>query len=279
MTLGKAGLKLSERDVGLEARKAEIVLEWIVKHRPIIGIAAQTQAAVPGQTPLAWVMGQKYVRALTGAGAVPWIIPLLPEDLDTLRAIYERLDGLFLTGGLDVDPAAYAEPRRHLCGVSDPPRDATELTLLGWALADHKPIFGVCRGIQIINVACGGKLYQDLAAEFPGAIKHDYFPTPAEPSRDRLVHCARIETQSRLGRILGTQEIPVNSMHHQGIRSLGRGLRATAFAPDGLIEGIESMNGHFLIGVQWHPEELVDAQSPMRRLFEAFVEAAADAKA
>lgn len=251
----------------------------MAQRRPIIGIATQTQAAVPGQTPLAWVMGQKYVRALTAAGAVPWIIPLLPEEPETLRSIYDRLDGLFLTGGVDVDPSAYAETRRHVCGRSDPPRDATELTLLRWALADHKPIFGVCRGIQIINVACGGTLYQDLETELPGAIKHDYFPTPEEPSRDRIVHSARVESVSRLGRILGSDEVPVNSMHHQGIRVLGRGLKATAFAPDGLIEGIESVNGHFLIGVQWHPEELVENHAPMRRLFEAFVLAAAGATA
>lgn len=247
------------------------------KPRPIIGIVTQTQAAVPGQSPSAWVMGQRYVRALTTAGAVPWIIPLLPEEPETLRAIYERLDGLFLTGGVDVDPSAYGEARRQVCGSSDPARDATELMLLGWTLADHKPVFGVCRGVQIINVACGGTLYQDLQAELPGAIKHDYFPSASDPRRDRIVHAAQVEENSRLGRILGSREVAVNSMHHQGIRELGRRLKPTAFAPDGLIEGVESVNGHFLLGVQWHPEELVDHDAAMRRLFEAFVEAAADA--
>jgi putative glutamine amidotransferase len=242
--------------------------------RPIIGIATQTQHAVPGRSPLAWIMGQRYVRALTDAGAVPWIIPLLPDEPEVLRQIYDRLHGLLLTGGVDVDPVHYAQARRELCGESDPARDATELLLLRWALAEGKPIFGICRGIQILNVACGGTLYQDIAAELPGALKHDYFPTPARPQRDLLVHPARVLVPSRLGSILQVEEVQVNSMHHQGIRELGRGLRATAFAPDGLIEGVEGANGQFLVAVQWHPEELVDTQAPMRRLFEAFVAAA-----
>jgi len=245
-----------------------------VRKRPVIGIATQTQDAVPGQTPLAWVMGQRYVHVLTKAGAVPWIVPLLPDDLATVRAIYEQLDGVFLTGGVDVDPAAYQEDRLQLCGRSDPPRDAVELALLRWALADHKPVLGVCRGIQIINVACGGTLYQDVGAQYPNAIKHDHIPGPNGPARDWLAHPTRVQPNSRLGSILETEELLVNSMHHQGIKTLAPGLRATAFAPDGLIEGVEGCNGQFLIGVQWHPEELADTQPPMRRLFEAFVAAA-----
>jgi putative glutamine amidotransferase len=230
--------------------------------------------AVPGQNPLAWVMGQRYVHTLTDAGGLPWVIPLLPNDLGTIRAIYEQLDGVFLTGGVDVDPTAYREDRLAVCGRSDPPRDVVEIALLRWALADHKPILGVCRGIQIINVACGGTLYQDVGEQYPNAIKHDYWPKPDGPTRDMLAHPMRIQEQSRLGAILGATELLVNSMHHQGIKELAQGLRACAFAPDGLIEGAEGTNGQFLIGVQWHPEELVPTQPPMRRLFEAFVAAA-----
>lgn len=242
--------------------------------RPVIGIATQTLEAVPGKLPHCYIMGQRYVRVVASAGAVPWLIPLLPDDPATLRSIYEHLDGLFLTGGVDVDPANYGEERHELCDRSDPARDRTEITLIRWALADKKPILGVCRGIQVINVARGGSLYQHVADQHPRAIKHDYFPTATEYSRDYLAHPVSVEADSRLGRLLGESSLAVNSMHHQGIKRLAPGLRASAFAPDGLIEGVESANGTYLIGVQWHPEELAEAHAPMRRLFTDFVEKA-----
>jgi putative glutamine amidotransferase len=246
-----------------------------VSARPVIGIATQTLEAVPGKLPRAWVMGQKYVRTLTAAGALPWLVPLLPDDEPTLRALYDRLDGVFLTGGVDVDPSSYGEPRHQRCGDTDPARDWTELRLVRWALADNKPILGVCRGIQAINVALGGSLYQDLGAQRPGGLRHDYFPAAdGTPPRDHLAHAVRVEPGTRLGRLLGAAEVAVNSMHHQGVRRLAAGLVASAFAPDGLVEGFEGVNGHFLVGVQWHPEELAERDAAMRRLFLAFVDAA-----
>jgi len=242
-----------------------------VPRRPVIGIATQTLEAIPGKLPLCWVMGQRYVRALTGA--VPWLVPLLPDDEATLRAVYEHLDGVFLTGGVDVDPASYGEPRHELCDRTDPPRDATELALIRWAVADKKPVLGVCRGIQALNVACGGSLYQDVTAQHPRAIKHDYFPTADRYPRDYLAHPVRVGAGSRLASVLGAEQVQVNSMHHQGIKALAAGLRATAHAPDGLIEGVEKPDAGFVIGVQWHPEELAEQHAPMRRLFAAFVEA------
>jgi putative glutamine amidotransferase len=246
----------------------------MVSHNPIVGIATQSLEAVPGKLPPCWIMGQRYVRVLANAGAVPWLIPLLQGDEQTLRSIYDRLDALFLTGGVDVDPGQYGEERHERADRADPARDWAEITLIRWALVDKKPILGVCRGIQIINVACGGNLYQHLAEQFPDGIKHDWFPTASNPGRDYLAHSIHIEATSRLGRLLGETELPVNSMHHQGIKRLGHGLKASAFAPDGLIEGIESGNGQYLVGVQWHPEELADAHRPHRRLFTDFIEAA-----
>ena len=240
--------------------------------RPVIGIATQTQEAIPGQLPRVWIMGQKYGRVLASCGALPWFIPLLSEEA-TLRAIYERLDGVFLTGGVDVDPSRYGETKLSCCHETDEDRDWTETHLVRWALAEGKPLFGVCRGIQIINVALGGSLYQDLREQWPEAIRHDYFPTPSPFSRDYLAHRVRVEPRSRLGELLGSEEVAVNSMHHQGIRRLAPGLRATAFAPDGLVEGFEGCNGQFLLGVQWHPEELAETAEGMRRLFTAFIEA------
>ena len=242
--------------------------------RPIIGVPTQTLEEIPGELPRCWVMSQQYVRVLVQAGAVPWIIPLLQGDAATLRAIYERLDGIFLPGGVDLHPSTYREAPGPLCGRTDPDRDEIELTLTRWAMEDKKPLLAVCRGVQVVNVAAGGTVHQDLAAELPGSIKHDYFPSQGPYARDLLVHDVRIAEGTKLGRLLQTSSIRVNSMHHQGIKRVAESLRPNAFAPDGLIEGLESPNGHFLLGVQWHPESLVERDPSMRRLFAAFVDEA-----
>lgn len=242
--------------------------------RPIIGVATQTLQPIPGQAPLSFVMGQQYIRVLSTAGAIPWIIPLLTEDEATLREIFDRLDGVFLAGGVDVEPSTYGEERGQFCGPSDSARDSVEQTLLAWAAAEKKPVLGVCRGVQMINVACGGTLYQDISHDQPRAVKHDYFPQQGFNDRSMLVHDVRTEPGSKLHDLLG-DSISVNSMHHQGIKKLGTGLVATASAPDGVIEGIEGANGQFLVGVQWHPEELAGSDDRMKRVFQAFVAAAA----
>jgi putative glutamine amidotransferase len=242
--------------------------------RPVIGIATQTLEAIPGELPPCWIMGQKYVQALRLAGAIPWLIPLIPEDPATLREIFDRLDGIFLTGGVDVDPRHYGEERADFCGRTDPPRDAVEIQLIRWSLADHKPILAVCRGIQVVNVALGGSLFQDVAAQLPGSIKHDYFPTKEKPARDYLAHTIRTVRGSRLREFLGSEEVAVNSMHHQAIKKLAPGLTVTAVAPDGVIEGVEGTNGQYLVGVQWHPEELTDQDAGMRQLFSSFIKEA-----
>ena len=245
-----------------------------MEHRPIIGITTQTLDAIPDQLPRCWVMSQRYVRMLAAAGAVPWVIPLLEGDEATLRGIYERIDGLFLPGGVDVDPSAYGESRGPYCERTDPARDWTELLLVRWALAEAKPIFAVCRGAQLLNVAVGGSLYQDVGAQHPAAIKHDYFPIGGR-RRDDLTHEVRIAAGSRLAWLLESEAVAVNSMHHQGIARLAPGLVAVATSPDGLIEGVESADGRFVLGVQWHPEDLVEVDPRMRRLFEGFITAAA----
>jgi putative glutamine amidotransferase len=237
--------------------------------RPVIGIAMQTQEPIPGQMPLCWVMGQKYVRALCMEGAIPWLIPLLRDDEANLQSIYRQIDGVYLTGGVDVDPYQYGERPHEKLGETDAARDWTELRLIRWAMRDGKPILGVCRGIQVINVAAGGTLFQDIQSFCPRSITHDYFP-----ERDALVHNVRLTPGTQLERILGAGSIMVNSMHHQGIKALAPGLLASAWAPDDSIEGIEGTNGAYLIGVQWHPEELTPAQAEARRLFSSFVDAA-----
>lgn len=243
--------------------------------RPLIGVATQTMPAVEGERPACWIMGQRYVEALRATGAAPILLPLLTNDPDAMRDIFARLDGVFLTGGVDVDPSRYGEPKHPLCGTTDPDRDAVELMLLEYAMANGLPVLAVCRGIQILNVARGGTLYQDVTAQVPAAMKHDYFPTPANPSRTYLAHDITVAPGSRLAAILGETVVSVNSMHHQAIKDLADGLRPTAFAPDGIIEAVEGTNGQYLVAVQWHPEELADTQPGMRRLFSSFVEAAA----
>ena len=241
--------------------------------RPVIGITTQTLEAIPDQLPRCWVMSQRYVHVLSGAGAIPWVIPLLERDETTLREIYDRLAGLFLPGGVDIDPATYGEMMAPACGRTDPARDWTELLLARWAIADHKPLLAVCRGVQLLNVAIGGTLFQDIGTQVPAAIKHDNFPSGGH-RRDDLSHDVRIAPGSRLARLLETETLSVNSMHHQGIARLAPGLEAVATAQDGLIEGVEASNGAFLLGVQWHPEDLVDRDPRMRRLFDAFIAAA-----
>ncbi len=244
--------------------------------RPLIGITTQTQEPIPGQAPRCWIMGHTYINSLSSQGALPWVIPLVADDLSTLRGIYEQVDGVFLPGGVDVEPVHYGETTSELCGRVDPDRDMVELTLARWAMEDHKPLLGVCRGLQVMNVAAGGSLYQDVLAQRPDAIKHDYYPYHGEYTRDRRSHEVRIEPASRLSRLLGGPQIMVNSMHHQGIKDLAPGLRPTSYAPDGLIESIESPNGHFAVAVQWHPEEFVHNDAPSRRLFQGFLKAASD---
>jgi putative glutamine amidotransferase len=247
-----------------------------MSNRPVIGIPTQTLHAIEGISaalPASWVMSQRYFHVVTSARGVPWMIPLLHDDLDTLRAIYDRLDGLLIPGGVDMNPATFGEAVRAECGQIDPPRDVVELALARWAIEDHKPILGLCRGLQVVNVALGGSLYQDLGSQKPGPIKHDCFPS-ASYQRDYLAHDVALAEGSRLRAAFERPAVAVNSMHHQGIKDLAPSLVASAVAPDGLIEGIESGNGHFLVAVQWHPEVFESTDPHTRRLFRDFVAAA-----
>ena len=243
--------------------------------RPVIGITTQTLHSIDGipeGLPHSVVMNQRYYVAATAAGAVPWLIPLIDDDLETLRAIYERLDGILIPGGVDMDPTTFGETPHPRLGRIDPARDRVEMQLVRWAVEDDKPVLGLCRGLQVINVTLGGTLWQDLEAQVPGAIKHDYFPTYGF-GRDHLAHEVRLAAGTRLQRALAMDRIPVNSMHHQGIRTLAPALVPSAIAPDGLIEAAESPTAPFLVGVQWHPEvfELTDPHTG--HVFREFIDA------
>lgn len=214
-------------------------------------------------------MSRPYLGALEKTGALPVILPLALEP-NTLRRLYERVDGLFMAGGGDLDPACYAQANHPATSGVDSLRDETELILLRWALEDGKPILGVCRGIQALNVAAGGTLVQDLSAQRPDAIRHQYYP---EKPREYLAHTIETVRGARLAGILGPSAT-VNSFHHQAVEQVAPTLRAAAFAPDGVIEAIEHPDRPFVVGVQWHPESLIETDPAMRQLFTAFVESA-----
>jgi putative glutamine amidotransferase len=244
--------------------------------RPVVGIPTQTLQSLGGvsaEIPPSWVMSQRYILTLTAAGAIPWLIPLVDDD--TLRRIYEQLDGVFLPGGADIDPATYGAEPHPLCDKTDRERDRVEVALARWALEEEKPVLGVCRGMQLINVAAGGSLYQDIAEELPGALKHDYFPFRGQSyARDYLAHEVRVTGGTRLARLMGAGPLRVNSMHHQGVKTLGHGLLPTAVAPDGLVEAIEGDRDGYLVAVQWHPEALTDNDERTRGIFTDFIGAA-----
>jgi putative glutamine amidotransferase len=234
---------------------------------PLIGITCNRDAPENGvhQNNLS----QAYVRAVFRAGGLPVLIPVgLPAE--QCPALYERLDGLLLSGGGDIAPQRFdGQPHPRINGI-DLERDEIEIGLVRLAAENGWPFLGICRGIQVINVALGGGLYTDVAAQLPGALRHDWYP---DIPRDYPAHAVTLESGTVLEKILDQRQVQVNSLHHQGVDRAAPGLRANAYAPDGLIEGVE-LDGHpFGVGVQWHPEWLVDA-APMQALFRAFIQAA-----
>ncbi len=240
-------------------------------HRPLIGIPSGSLEPPPAPGAHYFQFNGNYPAALAASGALPIVIPLgLPED--ALHAIFEQLDGLCLPGGGDVDPAYYAEERHAALGTVDAPRDATELTLARWALAADLPVLGICRGIQLLNVAAGGSLYQDLPAQLPGAGRHDF--KLAESPWERPVHRVRMVEDSLLAAIFGTDELMTNSFHHQAVKQPGDGFLAVAWADDEVVEGIENRSRRFAVGVQWHPEGMYRTDHRSCKLFAAFVAAA-----
>ena len=167
-------------------------------------------------------------------------------------------------------PERYGVTNHHNLDDVEESRDQTELFLVPGVIRQERPFLGICRGIQVLNVALGGTLYEDIADQHPGAIKHAHYPNIP---RDYLAHAVQITEESRLASILGKPVLEVNSLHHQGIRHLAPGLKASAYAPDGIVEGVEVPGHPFGLAVQWHPEHL-QAHETMQALMRAFAEAA-----
>jgi putative glutamine amidotransferase len=215
-------------------------------------------------------INEAYTQAVAQAGAIPLLIPLgLPPE--TLQALLPRLDGVLFTGGGDVQPERYASQTHPLVAGVDEDRDRVEIHLLEHTLQARLPFLGICRGLQVINVALGGSLYEDILDQRPNSLRHQNFP---EMPRNYLAHQVRVENNSHLASILGGDMAQVNSMHHQGILRLASDLQATAYAPDGIIEAFELPGYPFGLAVQWHPEALQD-HAAMRKIFQALADAAA----
>lgn len=240
-----------------------------MKHaKPFILLPA---AAHNAHTPQTYGLNQVYINAITRAGGNP-IIVVRPDE-SALTELLKFVDGIFLAGGHDVDPKEYGEEKKaYTCDV-DQDRDRVELALVRHAQEKNIPLFGVCRGLQIMNVALGGSLYQDVYMEMQGAITHDLHTDAGGNMlpRSMLGHEIILKKDSQLAEIMGVEKFEVNSLHHQGIKKLGTGLSPAGTSPDGLIEAIEAANHPFAVGVQWHPEELNDDTST--KLFTAFIDA------
>lgn len=201
-----------------------------------------------------------YVRAMIAAGLIPVVVPPL-IDPASAGELVDQVAGVLLTGGEDVRPERYGATPHPKLGRTDPARDAVEAALIAAARQRGRPILAICRGIQILNVALGGTLYQDLPSERPSPVDHT-----DESGR----HALRVEPGSLMARTLGRTSDSVNSRHHQAVRDLAPGLVATAWADDGIVEGAEepASSGHWTLAVQWHPED--DGE---RALFHGFAEA------
>ena len=235
--------------------------------RPLIGIPCHAGVRAETERPI-YYNNRTYIHAVERAGGVPILIPIF-DDLDELHTLLPRLDGLLLSGGIDVDPSNYGELPHPLLTDTNPQLDALELAMARWAFDKNIPTLGICRGMQVMNVALGGTLYQDLGDLFAGSLRHKNWDLP----RNTLVHSVHIDAGSRMEQILGTRELRANSLHHQAVHNPGKGVCVTGCAEDGVPELIEVPGHRFMLGVQCHPEEIYTDIPVWTRLFVAFVEA------
>jgi len=238
---------------------------------PLIGLTTSIAPAdaVKG-TPERATLNAAYVRAVQEAGGVP---VLLPSQLDeaALEALLGRLGGLVLTGGGDVDPARYGEAPAgtNMASVSVE-RDSLEWRAASFALERGLPMLCICRGMQVLNLVLGGSLVQDVASQCEGALSHRQL----EP-RVKATHDVRVASGSLLAAVTGRERFAVNSLHHQAVAKIGRGLEPAAWSDDGLLEGLELPGHPWALAVQWHPEELTPESAEARALFAGVVGASA----
>jgi putative glutamine amidotransferase len=236
---------------------------------PLIGLTTYRNLSEQGYP--GFSVSEAYTESLVKAGACPVLIPTSLTG-DITPDLLNKLDGVLFTGGGDIDPDLYGQAPHPLAGEIDADRDRQEIQLISQVIEKGLPFFGICRGLQIINVALGGDLYVDILDQHPNAIKHDYYP---DYPREYLAHDIQIDHSSFLGAVFSENRMAVNSLHHQGVRNLAPNLKGAAFSPDGIVEALEMLDYPSGIAVQWHPENLQEYE-PMQTLFRYFVASAVD---
>ena len=238
---------------------------------PVVAVTASTKIVNEASKV---TVNRPYTDAILAAGLIPLVVPPMTEAGAT--AILDAVSGLVLTGGEDVDPAYFGAERHPATGPANDLRDRIELALAKEAAARRMPTLAICRGVQVLNVALGGTLVQDIPSEVKTGIQHD-----AKSSRASRVHDVSIDAGSRLAGIIGSRQITTNSFHHQSVDRLAPGLCTVATASDSVVEAVECADrAWWAVGVQWHPEELTGtAEDWDRRLFRAFAEAVRGAHA
>jgi putative glutamine amidotransferase len=229
--------------------------------RPFIGITQPSNREYP--TVAREILNREaYHRAIRQAGGTP--IPITPTEFQSQKNF---LNGIVLSGGGDINPVHYGDPINKFISGTDDTRDTFELEVFRWVVKRNIPVLGICRGMQLINVAQGGSLFYDLSSQQPGFLQHDW-----HPSRRLLAHKVSMDLNNPLLAACFPQHFFVNSLHHQGIRVIGKGLSPIARSPDGVIEALQLTGLRFGLAVQWHPEWLTD-QQPTCDLFITFIHA------
>jgi putative glutamine amidotransferase len=233
--------------------------------KPLIGITTRNNKDSDGH-PITSLQ-HSYLRSVIQAGGIPVMIPNILSEEDFLD-LYSRLNGILFSGGGDVSLKYFNGSDHPRIGEVDESRDTTEITLMRTAVNDGKPILGICRGAQVMNIALGGTLYTHIYDQLKGALDHAY---PGDLRRT-LVHPVNVDETTRSAEIFGETLLNVNSLHHQGLKDIAPALKVAGYAPDGLVEIVEIPGHPYAVAVQWHPEWLTD-QPAMQRLFKTFVDA------
>lgn len=234
--------------------------------KPIIGILANISTIDKGSFIglERVVLCNEYIKAVENSGGVPIVIPT-NTNKENIKIQLEAVDGVIISGGGDINPILYNEEPIKELGKVHPERDKFDIEAINFAVELKKPILGICRGLQSINVAFGGNLYQDLSQIDVNLIKHEQDTKPYLGT-----HSIEIKPNTILSDILGNKTL-VNTYHHQSIKNLGNGLKAVAYSDDGVIEAIESKGDLFILGVQWHPEMMIENDERMLNLFKRFI--------
>lgn len=230
--------------------------------KPIIGITPLFDEEKDG----IW-MQTAYINAILRAGGIPVVLPI-HTNREEVRQIAHQFDGFLFTGGPDIKPELYGETTLTTCASSIPLRDSMEEKLLHAVYITGKPIMGICRGCQLINVILGGTLYQDIPSQYKTSLVHRQ-----EPPKNKPIHDVSVIEGTLLHRIVKQSNLHVNSLHHQAVKKAAPILQVAAYAEDGIIEAIDQPDHAFLLGIQWHPELMFEKEPLQLRLFEAFIRA------